>query len=114
MDRCRDYFCFAVSFAGLGYIALWPLAGYGGDLFGVSLTPLVLPPALHLAGTLSAIFVAVRALLLASRRLRRPSAAPATLPQMAVPARIPCRKALRQVAAVKPRAQFGLRGTPRL
>jgi hypothetical protein len=44
MDRCRDYFCFAVSFAGLGYIALCTLAGCG-DLFGVSLHPLALRPA---------------------------------------------------------------------
>jgi len=113
MDRCKDYFCFAVCFAGLGYIALCTLAGCG-DLFGVSLSPLALPPALRLAGTLSAIFVGLRALLLVSRRLRGPPAAPATLPGMAVPARIPRRKASRQVAAVKPRAQFGLRGTPRL
>lgn len=113
MDRCKDYFCFAVSFAGLGYIALWTLAGCG-DLFGVPLTPLVLPPALQLAGTLSAIFVGVRASLLVARRWRRPSAASAMLPPMAVPARLPRHKTLRQVAAVKPRAQFGLRGTPRL
>lgn len=111
MDRCKEYCGFAISFAGLGYIVLWPLAGYGGRLFGVWLHPLTLPPALQAVGVLSAIFVSVRLLLLAVRRLRRQGAtAAAAAPKSPAPA---CRKFLRHLPPVKPRSQFGLRGTSR-
>ena len=68
MNRIRDYIGFAVWFAGLGYIALWPLSSpdVGGKPFGASILcrdaslrvldllcrstqPLQLPPGLHAA-----------------------------------------------------------------
>ncbi len=109
----KEYCRFAISFVGLGYIALWPLAGYGGRLFGVSLHPLSLPPALQAVGMLSAIFVTMRLLLLVVRRLRGQGSAPtAATPEEAVTPRA-WRKFLRHLPPVKPRSQFGLRGTSR-
>ena len=114
MDRCKEYCGFAISFIGVGYIALWPLAGYGGRLFGVWLHPLTLPPALRTVGILSAIFVAMRLLLLAARRLRRQDAKPmGPAPEVDVALRAWRQKSLRHIPAVKPRSQFGLRGTER-
>jgi hypothetical protein len=110
MDRCKEYFGFAISFAGLGYIALWPLASYGGDLLGVSLHPLALPPALQMTGVLSAIFVAVRLLLAAARRWRGRAAAAVRAPQAAPATPLRRREPARYVTSVKPRSHFGLRG----
>jgi hypothetical protein len=108
MERCRDYFCFAVTFAGLGYVALWPLAAYGGSLFGGWPHPADLSPALHLAGTLSALFAAARFLLIAARRMRPPQPAP----RIALMPRSARRRPLRTISPVKPRSHFGLRGKP--
>ena len=60
MDRCKDYFGFAIWFTGFGYIALWPLTGHGigGIGFGAAWT---LPPTLQAIGMLSAVFVVLRA-----------------------------------------------------
>jgi hypothetical protein len=106
MDRCKEYFCFAFSFAGLGTIVLWLLTSRGH--------PLALSPALEEIGMLSAIFFITRMLLLAIRRLRRQPTAPAAVaatPRLAA-ARPLRRKALRPPAPVKPRSHFGLRGMP--
>jgi hypothetical protein len=114
MDRCKEYCGFAISFAGLGYIALWPLAALASRLLGVAPHPLALPPALQATGMLAAIFVIARLLLLMMRRLRRqyaPQAAHA--PDTAVKPRVLRREPLRHLPQVKPRSQFGLRGTPR-
>src|SRR5512140_1301095 len=76
MNRIKDYLGFAIWFAGLGYIALWPVTSpdLGGKPFGASVFcrdtplsvldflchsahPLQLPPNLHMLGFLSALFV---------------------------------------------------------
>ncbi|MBI3703915.1 MAG: hypothetical protein HY244_08730 [Rhizobiales bacterium] len=137
MNRIKEYICFAICFAGLGYIALWPVTSpdLGGQPFGASILcgdatfgsldflchsalPLQLPPNLHVLGFLSALFVIVRLLLRALQRSRRAAANRAAVmaaqvtqqPDAAPPAR---RKPLRRLRPVKPRAHFGLRGAPR-
>ncbi len=137
MSRIRDYSAFAIWFAGLGYMALWPISSLDaeGRPFGAALFcpdrasgtlnllcssahPLQLPPGLHALGCVSALFVAVRLLSRALRRSRRPanslaidlSTQLARLPQTAPPPRR--RKPAPRPRPVKPRAQFGLRGAP--
>ena len=137
MNRIKDYIGFAVWFAGLGYIALWPITSsdLGGKPFGASIfcgdtslgmlgflchsaLPLQLPPNLHVLGFLSAVFVIVRLLLRALKRSRRAvgartagmSALVTRLPDVIQP---PRRKPLRLLRPVKPRTHFGLRGMPR-
>lgn len=141
MNRIKDYSRFAVCFAGLGYIVLWPLStpGAGGDLFGASLLcgggafapldwlchaphPLRLSPALHAVGLLSAAFVVARFSLRGLRRLRlrrKPVAAVAAVeaptPAVHLPAKTSrprLRKPMGAPRPVKPRAHFGLRGLP--
>ena len=137
MNRIKDYIGFAIWFAGLGYIALWPVTSpdLGGKPFGASILcreaslrvldllchstlPLQLPPSLHALGLLSTGFVTVRLLLRALKRSRRAAGARAAdmsalatrLPDAVAP---PRRKPLRVVRPVKPRTHFGLRGMPR-
>ena len=88
MNRIKDYAGFAIWFAGLGYIVLWPLTSpeFGGKPFGASIFcrdgspsaldllcnsahPLQLPPGLHAMGILSAIVVMVRLLSLRHQAL---------------------------------------------
>jgi hypothetical protein len=129
MNRIKDYVCFATCFAGLGYVALWPITadeaggsvsalmfcrGGGPDWLGFlcqSAQPLRLPPGLHALGFLSAIFVTARALVGAVRLSRRRSSPIISLqsPDEMPPPRKP-RPPLR---TIKPRAHFGLRGMPR-
>ena len=103
MNCVCDYLGFVVWFTGLGYVVLW-LVG--------SPEHRMLPPALHGLGLLSATFVCVRLIVLAIGRWRGPAAAanaagraPCALPE--VP---PCEPP-RPLPTVKPRNQFGLRGT---
>lgn len=112
MDRLKEYGGFAISFVGLGYIALWPMAGYAGGLLGLPLHPLTLPPTLQATGMLAAIFVAIRLALLGVRRLRSLRAATAGPIAAAIAPPPSRRKPYRQRPPVKPRSQFGLRGTP--
>ena len=138
MNRIKDYIGFAIWFAGLGYIALWPITSpdMGGKPFGAfiicgdtplgaldflchSALPLQLPPNLHVLGFLSALFVMVRLLLYALKRSHRVVVTP-TVDISALLAHLPGtipslrrRKPLRRHRPVKPRAQFGLRGMPR-
>ena len=111
MNRCKDYVAFIVWFAGLGYIALWPLSagGIGGVGFGAAWT---LPPTLHLLGLASAGFVSLRIVAMAVRRWRRLRAAAPPLPpdQAAARLRPPRWQAPAGSQVVKPRSQFGLRG----
>ncbi len=102
MNRVWDYIGFAVWFAGLGYIVMWLLRS--PDL-------LLLPPALHVLGVASAMFVPVRLLLRAmSRRRAAPDAVPARKPAAVL--RPPRRKSSYPLRSVKSRSHFGLRGTP--
>ena len=134
MDRCRDYFSFAVWFAGIGYAVLWPLAaiGNGGRLFGASFLcggsgrgimaalcglphPISLPLGLHLMGLAAAIAVAMQ---LSRRLLRRgrtrlavpPVTVNCTCVSGGVPVR-PSQAPMRRRRVVNPRKHFGLRGT---
>jgi hypothetical protein len=136
MNRIKDYIGFAIWFAGLGYIALWPITSFDldGQRFGASLfcgdasfraldflcrsgLPLQLPPNFHVLGFLSALFVVARLILLALRRSLRTADTPLDisalsmcLPEIDPP---PRRKPPRPLPRAKPRAHFGLRGMPR-
>ena len=103
MNRVWDHIGFAVWFAGLGYIVMWLLRS--PDL-------LLLPPALHVLGVASAMFVPVRLLLRAMSR-RRASAGAVPTRKPAAVLRPPRRKSSYPLRSVKPRSHFGLRGTPR-
>jgi hypothetical protein len=135
MNRLRDYLGFAICFAGLGYVAIWPLSanGAGGALFGASFVcpapmlallcraphPLTLSPALHMLGALSAAAFGARLLYCALRRLLRGRAAGAnTAGLVHIPANLmaPTRPGapLPPLPRVKQaRREFGLRGTRR-
>lgn len=135
MNRVKDYIQFAVCFAGLGYVTLWPLTAHDGPIaaFEASLIcsdrfladaicrlpqPMTLSPGLHLAGLLAATAVVARcawwrlARLLHFRRAvpgdtARVISRLRILARAGSPASMPIRR------AVKPRRQFGLRGLPR-
>ncbi len=127
MKLVRDYLGFAVWFAGIGYIALWPLAeGVNGVPFGGLYVcragilsflcdfdpPLTLPPALHVLGALSATVVIGQLAYRMLRRLRRPAGTGTVAPHLYMPAAIDPRarrSTLRVPRQVKPRSQFGLR-----
>lgn len=136
MERCKDYFGFAVWFAGVGYALLWPFSAIGnsGRPFGAFLVcgraqdgvvaalcelphPLALPIGLHMLGFAAAMLVGVR---LSCRLLRRLSSRPRVIPAASVNARLPgalaARPSLpppRRLHTVKPRKHFGLRGASR-
>jgi hypothetical protein len=130
MNRIKDYVCFAACFAGLGYVALWPITadeaggsfsasmfcrGGGPDWLGLlcqSAQPLRLPPGLHALGFMSAVFVTVRALVGAVKRSRR-RALPAPAVLQIADAPPPLRKPRPPSSNLKPRTHFGLRGMPR-
>jgi hypothetical protein len=105
MNRVWDYIGFAVWFVGLGYIVMWLLSS--PDL-------LLLPPALHVLGVASALFVPVRLLLRAIGRWRAAARAarPVCARKPATVLRPPRRKLAHPLRSVKPRSHFGLRGMP--
>jgi len=136
MNRIKDYARFVIWFAGLGYMALWPVSSpdLSGKPFGASIVCqdgalallaslcnsahwLELPPALHAMGSLSAIVVAVRLLFYAFKRWRRlagtgvaqVTAPAAPMPAAAAPS---WRNPAHPLRPVKPRTHFGLRGAP--
>ena len=138
MDRLKEYCSFAVRFAGIGYLPLWPLTsnGPGGDLFGASLLcggtppallagldwlcrtphPFTLSPALHALGAASACFVFFCLLCRGLRQLRRLRRRPATA-SIRIPESLmseACAPRPRPLVlpprAIKPRTHFGLRG----
>lgn len=132
MNRLCDYLRFAVRFAGLGYLAIWPLSANGstGALFGASILcrasaplplaelcqaphPLTLSPALHVLGILSAAAAMLLLFCRALRRARCACGADATIeiPASLMPASPP--RPLRSLPRVKPRSEFGLRGQQR-
>ena len=135
MNRIKDYSAFAIWFAGLGYIALWPITSpdSGGKPFGASLfcgdaslgmldflcrsaLPLQLPANLHVLGLLSALFVILQLALRALKRPRRPAGTSAVdisalVTRLPVPP--PRRKPVRPLPRIKPRTHFGLRGMSR-
>lgn len=135
MDRCRSYFSFAVWFAGIGYVVLWPLTANGdsGYPFGASVVcgranvgalaalcglphPLTLPVGVNILGFGAAMLVTVHLL---GRLLRRVWLRPGVIPSAALPTRLSRavlpqpRKPARRLRSVPPRKHFGLRGVPR-
>jgi hypothetical protein len=100
MNRAWDHIGFAVWFVGLGYIVMWLLSS--PDLW-------LLPPALHVLGVASAMFVPVRLVVRTKRRRRAAAHAAAARIPGSVP-RSPRRKSSYPPRPVKPRSQFGLRG----
>jgi hypothetical protein len=126
---------FAIGFAGLGYIVVWPITSpdFDGHRFGIAifcrdglaglLDPLcdsshalTLPPSLHVFGFAAALIVIGRVLVYALKRSRQVNGDPAIDPSLEARTNAPAplwRKPPRRARAVKPRAQFGLRGTPR-
>ena len=138
MNRIKDYAGFIGWFAGLGYIALWPVtaADLAGKPFGASVLcnedalnlidflcksahPFVMPSGLHAIGCMSAVFVTTRLLTHAVRRTRRAVGKGAKLrasiavPNLAAAAPPPPRRPSPIRPTVKPRSHFGLRGVPR-
>ena len=130
MNRVQDYVQFSVRFAGLGYIALWPLTVHEGAIAELEASlicgerflteaicrlpqPLTLTPGLHLIGLTSAL--AVVALCVWRRLIRLRPARRAPPPVQSAPAaqrsRMPAGLTERP-RPVKPRRQFGLRGLP--
>lgn len=133
MNRVKDYIQFAVCFAGLGYIAFWPLTAHDNTIarFEASLIcdgpfsaltdaicrvphAVTLSPGLHLLGQLAAATVVLRCLMRRWQRRRRAFSGTIIIPpELHSPIqRLP---AMRRPAAppprpVKPRRQFGLRG----
>jgi len=137
MNRIKDYVGFVVWFVGLGYIVLWPVtaAVLGGKPFGASIfcqdgvpglvdflckpaQPLHMPPAFHVLGFLSAMFVTVRLLVHAIRHTRRAagSSVSARVSLAGINPAVSAPPSLRKPAPprrmVKPRTHFGLRGIP--
>lgn len=135
MDRCKDYFGFAMWFAGIGYAVLWPLSAIGDDgyPFGASIVcggshdgviaalcdlphPFTLPAGLHVLGLAAAMAIAARvSLRLLCRWRQRPGTVPAAALNLRLPGAIPARPKppTRRLRTVKPRKHFGLRGMPR-
>jgi len=107
MNRCKDYACFIVWFAGLGYIVLWALTVRANASAAQSL-----PPAFHVVGLLSALFVAARFAVIGLRRWRSrdemATAADASADMATT--RLSSRWKAPGTPTVKPRSQFGLRG----
>jgi hypothetical protein len=127
MNRVKDYSQFAVCFVGLSYIAFWPLIAHDGGAATLEAAlicgshsagvmdricrppyAMTLSPGLHLVGLLAAAGVVLRFLLCRLRRPRRNGSG--TIAPLAN--RLPLRPLTPPSRPVKPRRQFGLRGTP--
>ncbi|MDP2409086.1 MAG: hypothetical protein Q8M26_02245 [Pseudolabrys sp.] len=139
MNRAKDYISFAGWFMGIGYAVMWPFtaSSRSGQPFGASVLcgdealtgwlcpasyPLRMPEELHALGFVAALFVAVRLVTYAIRRLRRRRQNLALVPPSDVPIvpapEVVVRPRLRPPAppphrSVKPRSHFGLRNVPR-
>lgn len=137
MQRVRDYLNFAISFAGLGYVVVWPVTSpdFDGHRFGIAILcrdgaagllarlcdsshAVTLPPLLHVLGFVAALIVIARVFFYVLRRSRQMSGNP-EVDTSAVIERRPgtltamWRKPPHRLRPVKPRAQFGLRGAQR-
>jgi hypothetical protein len=103
MERLKDIAAFGVWFLGLSYFVMWAATGPLNRAMALDIHPETLPPLLHLVGSLAAIAVCVRLLLIALRSARRP---PADIPKP----RPRFRKPESTVKRIKSRDHFGLRG----
>jgi len=137
VQRVRDYLNFAIGFAGLGYIVVWPITSpdFDGHRFGIAMLcqddaagllalqcnsshAVTLPPALHVLGFVSALIVIARVLFHVLKQSRQMNGNTAIDPSAVIESRtsaaVPMwRKPPHRLRPVKPRAQFGLRGAPR-
>jgi hypothetical protein len=130
VQRFKDHLRFAVCFAGLGYLVLWPLAASGrsGRLFGAALLcggdaphhlsmlcgsahPLTLSPALHVMGFLSALAALLWLSLHLLRRWRRRRRDRASPLAVSAPPLAPAPPIVPPRPVVAPRREFGLRGS---
>lgn len=127
MKLVRDYLGFAIWFAGIGYMVLWPLTDGGNDMpFGGSYVcnadalsvvcdldqPLTLPPALHVLGAISAMAVIGQLAWRVLRRLRRSAGVDTGKPDLRLSAVVDPRarrSTMRIPRQVRPRREFGLR-----
>jgi hypothetical protein len=103
MERLKDVAAFGIWFLGLSYFVMWAATGPLNLAMALDVHPETLPPLLHLAGSVAAIIVFVRLLLIAVRSARRPPA------DVAKP-RPRFRKPDPTVKRIKARDHFGLRG----
>jgi amino acid transporter len=135
MNLVRDYLNFAAWLLGIGYVVLWPftaLPASGAPLAAAQVCalaplrflcalphPLSLPLGLQIIGGLSAVWVILRLAMRGIAHLRQARAphvaGAATLgARLSVAAaRTPRRRPAPPLRTVKPRSQFGLRGTER-
>lgn len=103
MERLKDVAAFGVWFLGLSYLMMWAVTGPLNRVMALDVHPEMLPPVLHLAGSVAAIIVFARLLLIAMRTARQPSAdIPKPRPRF--------RKPDPTVKRIKARDHFGLRG----
>jgi len=127
MKLVGDYLGFAVWFAGIGYVVLWPLADTGDGMpFGGSYVcgagilsvlcgferPLTLPPALHVLGALLAVVAVGQLAWRLLRRLHPPAPVYTATPNLRLPVAVspPARRStLRVPRQVMRRSEFGLR-----
>ena len=103
MERLKDVAAFGVWFLGLSYLVMWAATGPLNRAMAFDVHPEILPPVLHLVGSVAAIIVAVRLLLTAVRSARQPQEdTPKPRPRF--------RKPDPTVKRIKSRDHFGLRG----
>jgi hypothetical protein len=103
MERLKDVAAFGVWFMGLSYFVMWAATGPLNRAMAFDVHPEVLPPALHLVGSVAAIIVVMRLLLIAVRSARKPTA------EVAKP-RPRFRRPDPTVKRIQARDHFGLRG----
>jgi hypothetical protein len=103
MERLKDVAAFGVWFLGLSYFVMWAATGSLNRMMAVDVHPETLPPLLHLVGSIAAVIVMTRLLLLTVRSGRQPSAD-------AAKPRPRFRKPDPTVKRIKARDHFGLRG----
>jgi hypothetical protein len=102
MERLKDVAAFGVWFLGLSYIVMWALTGPLDRVVALDVHPEAFPRLFHLIGSVAAVIVFVRLLVIAVRSARRPTDAPKPRPRF--------RKPDPTVTRIKARDHFGLRG----
>ena len=104
MERLKDVAAFGVWFLGLSYFVMWAATGPLNRALALDIHPEILPPVLHLAGSVAAIIVFVRLLLIAVRSARKPRSDELPKPRRRF------RRPDSTVKRIKVRDHFGLRG----
>ena len=104
MERLKAVAAGAVWFLGLGYIGLWAVTGPLYRTVAIDVRPETLPSTLHVVGSVAAVMVFVRLLMVALRGSGEPQADPP------LQARRRFRRPDPTVKRIKARDHFGLRG----